>query len=66
MLTQFLVDQFNQGNISSTDIFQLEYNLYIVSLKVQCPNCGHTWTVRSKEVINSTSKGMFKCTNCLK
>lgn len=66
MLTSFLVDQFNQGIISSFDIFQLEHNLYLLSIKVQCPKCGHTWTVRFKEGSNSIPKRELLCTNCSK
>lgn len=61
------LNKLNTGEICALDLFELEHKLLIVTLKVECPKCGHRWGIKVEdfESLRSIPKNRFTCTVCL-
>ena len=46
--------------------FMETYDLLLVTVKVQCPECGHAWGIKIDDFDSSVDipEKRFKCTNC--
>lgn len=52
--------------VTPIDLFEQFYNLKMLTIKVQCPNCGHAWGIRISDYDLSIHipKRKFICTEC--
>lgn len=46
--------------------FEREYGLLLLTIKVSCPKCGHTWGIKIDDYNSSVDipERKFKCTEC--
>jgi hypothetical protein len=68
MIDTNILNKLDTGEICSLDLFELEHNLLIVTIKVECPKCGHRWGIKVEdfESLKAIPKNRFSCTECLK
>jgi len=60
------LEDYKRKSCTALDLFENDYNLKILTIKVQCPVCGHGWGIRIddyKQSLDIPDK-KFKCGNC--
>ena len=55
-----------KNEISGLDLFMFENKIFILTLKVACPKCGHVWGIHIDDYNDTTDipDRKFKCTIC--
>jgi hypothetical protein len=55
-----------RGELSTLDLFEMEHELSVLTVKVKCPMCHHVWGIRCDEYesLISIPRRKFICTNC--
>lgn len=58
---------YEQGLISALDLFEQDRGgIKVLTIKVQCPKCGHTWGIKIDDYNSSLDipSKKFVCSNC--
>lgn len=61
------VHNFGDGATMTTfDHFHWDYGLNLITIKVECPECGHAWGIKIDDYIRAIDipEHKFACTNC--
>jgi transposase-like protein len=67
--SELLAPQWNETrrpNSTAFDWFEDDYSVKIITIKLQCPVCGHTWGVRldDYDAYHQVPDRKFSCQNC--
>lgn len=48
------------------DLFESDYKVKLLTIKLQCPKCGHIWGVKIEDYdsMSDIPDRKFKCTEC--
>ena len=55
-----------KDEISALDLFMFENKIFVLTLKVSCPKCGHVWGIHIDDYddVLDIPDRKFRCTNC--
>ena len=60
--------EYEKGRPTSTifDVFEDDYSIKLITIKVECPTCGHTWGVKLDDYdeYHQVPDRKFVCQNC--
>lgn len=58
--------EYMEDRCTAIDLFEKDYQLKVLTIKVQCLKCGHAWGIRIDDYNQSIDIPLkkFQCTNC--
>ena len=60
------LERLNTGEMGTLELFGIEHGVFVLTVKVSCPKCGHSWGIKVDDYDSSLHipKRKFVCAKC--